>query len=218
MNHDRKRNEFRQARPELAGMSMTELLAQTAMLPGTNRLALVAEGRAEEIGELLSGPARLAGPTAEGEPETDVVGAILDELGFAYKRREAGWYVQASARCPQEISLTPTGNGGLRVEAVLASWEEIGDVEKLALARFLCRAQVGLRFARCELQDRQAVAAALLFAEEVESGLGDVLLAVQSAVGRVAREASALLAPDLAAAYVSFFSSGEETPNAAGRI
>ena len=100
------------------------------------------------------------------------------------------------------------------LEAVLASWDQIGPREQLALAGFLCRAQAGLRFARCELNEKQALAAASLAAADVEAGLPHAVAAVLAATRLLAREAAALLNAEVAEGYLRFLAVGEETTGA----
>jgi hypothetical protein len=143
------------------------------------------------------------------------VESALEEVGLPWRRRAEGWVVPAGASLPREITLRPLP-GGLRVEAILLAWDELGEAELAALAWFLCRAQHGLRFARCELADRQARVAALVRVEELGSALPHALMGVATGTRLLAREVGALLLPELARAYVEFFGTGEK-PALSGR-
>jgi hypothetical protein len=135
------------------------------------------------------------------EVEDEVIEEALTASGFAWTRRQAGWAVPARGALPRELSIERVPSG-VRVAALLVSWDEAGPAEVEALACFLGRAQRGLRFARCELAERQARVAALVPAEEIESGLPDALGGVAAGAQLLAREAAALLVPALARAYV----------------
>jgi hypothetical protein len=190
----------RAARPDCAGLNALGLLARTAGLPGVFRLTVRPGGVVEMLGEVREGAA--GGPA--GAVEDGVVEGALEAAGAPFKRREPGWVVPAGGGRQVEVVVRPA-EGGLRVEAVLAGWDEIGGVEREALAAFLCRAQAGLRFARCELGEKQALAAAGLAADDVEAVLPHALAAVLAAVRRTAREAGALLGRDFAEGYLRFF-------------
>jgi hypothetical protein len=186
-------------------------LRQTASLPGTWRLTRLDAGRVELLGEVCepaNGPRELAG---------DAIDAALEELGLAWKRREANWVVPASARCPQEVVLS-VREDQLRVESVLVSWDEIGEEEHQALAWFLCRAQAALRFGRCELEEERAIVAGQLQSGEVEVGLTHVLGSVLAASRALGRPVAALLQPGLAGAYLGFLTNGSEILAGVSRI
>jgi hypothetical protein len=132
-----------------------------------------------------------------------VVEAALDASGFGWKRREEGWVVPAGERLARAIEVRP-GPAGVRVEAVLATWDELGATEAAAVGRLLCRAQLGLRLARCELDARQARVVALLAAGHVETALPHSLGGVAAGVRWLTREVGVLLAPPVARAFLDF--------------
>jgi hypothetical protein len=185
----------REHQPE--GGTPLELLARTARLPGNSRLTLSAELLAE-VQEISSTPA------ASDEIEEDVVVGAVESAGLPCKRREPGWVVPVGAGRSVEVALVRVA-GRLRVESVLMSWDEIGDIEQEALARFLCRAQSGLRFARCELHPKQVVVAANLTSADLESSLPHAVAAVVAAGRVLVHEVAALMSRELAQEYVNFF-------------
>jgi hypothetical protein len=207
----------RQDRPELAARPPAELLALTCDLPGNLRyvpgpdgVQVLGElpGRAGELG-LDEGEARL-GRWLDGRPgdnrltpADEVVEAVLETAGLAWSRRERGWAVPAAEGSPRELRISAEP-GWVRVEAVLADWDEIGRVEAEALARFLYLAQTGLRFARCELHERQARIGSLIEADYLDNDLLHGLRGVAAGCRLLARETAALLVPEMAAALLDF--------------
>jgi hypothetical protein len=151
------------------------------------------------------------------EIEEGLVESALEEAGLPCKRREAGWVVPAGGLRLREIALTPE-SGGLRVEAVLASWDEISATQREALERFLRSGETGLRSARCEQSKGQALAFVLVAAGDLEAHLPHAVAAVLAAVRLLAREAGALLSTEVADAYLRFFAQGSEMAGATGRI
>jgi hypothetical protein len=127
----------------------------------------------------------------------------LDAIGLPWSRRDGGWAVPAADGVARELRLSPA-DGGVRVEAVLIEWDEAGDDSRAALARFLSAAQGSLRHAHCERDERQARVVAQLRPAELETGLADALLGVSAGCRFLAREASALLSPELARLYLAF--------------
>jgi hypothetical protein len=140
---------------------------------------------------------------ATEEISDEVIEEALTASGFAWTRRQANWAVPARGSLPRELRVERLPDG-LRVEALLVSWDEAGPAELEALACFLERAQRGLCFARCELAERQARLTAVVPAAEVETGLPDALAGVAAGARLLAREAAALLVPALARAYLQF--------------
>jgi hypothetical protein len=208
---------IRQDRPELSGRTSAELLALTRDLPGNlrytpgpNRVQVLGElpGRGGELG-LDEGEARLGrwldGPPSDSRvtPADEVVEAVLETSGLAWSRRERGWAVPAAENCPRELRISAEP-GVVRVEAVLADWDEIGGVEAEALARFLYLAQPGLRCARCELHERQARISSVIEAEHLETELVHGLRGVAAGCRLLARETTALLVPEMARALLEF--------------
>lgn len=135
--------------------------------------------------------------------EVEEVEAALDDSGFAWKRREGGWAIPTAGRLPRPIEITRVP-AGIRVEAVLMQWDEIGATEEEAVGRLLCQAQLGLRFARCELDTGQARAVALVAADRVEGGLVRALGGVAAGARLLSREVGALLVPDVARVFLDF--------------
>ncbi len=91
--------------------------------------------------------------------------------------------------------------GGTRATAVLADWDEIAPVCRDALAEFLLAAQAGLRCARCELDERRASLVAFVATASLEVDLTHALLGVAAGCDLLAREATALLRPEIAEIY-----------------
>jgi hypothetical protein len=141
--------------------------------------------------------------------EDEVVESALDGSGFAWKRRESGWVIPASSQLAREIQITRVDEG-VRVEAVLVAWDEIGSVEQQALAMFLDRAQRGLRFVRCQMDERQARVTAPVPAAELETGLAHAVGAVAAGVRLLTREAGTLLLPEAARVFLQFHGTEHE--------
>jgi hypothetical protein len=214
---------FQRPRPELAGLDPVELLARTAGLPGVLRygtagreVLLVGEVRAAPgadieaiIAELESrSQGDLAG-RIEGVLAEEVVNTTLEETGLGWKRRETGWALPAGASLPREIHLTAEGDG-LRVEAILVEWDEAGEAEVQAITHLLCRAQLGLRFARCRLQPGQAAVVAHIDAQHLGEALADAVGGVAAGTRLLAREVAALLEPGAARAFLDFLATAKK--------
>jgi hypothetical protein len=207
---------LRRPQPGLLDTPPADLLARAKDLPGNFRYVPQPDGGVHLLGEVRSLAAgatldhaqeRLAalldGPPDGGEPTADVLEAALEASGLAWARREKGWAVPANDRLPRELHVGPTPTG-LRVEAVLAEWDEITPAEREALALFLATAQAGLRGARCEMDGRGARVVAVVEAAQVDTELTCSLLAVAVACRQLARPAAALLVPEVAAAFLDF--------------
>ena len=205
----------RRREPAFDGMSPAELLAQTAALPGNLRYVAGPEG-VVLFGEVRSPAAEttleyagqrfeelLEGTAGEAETSTEAVEAALETSGFGWTRRGKGWAMPAGERLPREIHVS-AGPAGVRLEATLAEWDEIGDTERQALARFLLAAQPGLRLARCELDERRARIASVADSANIDTELGHSLMGVAAGCRLLAREAGTLLATDAARAYLEF--------------
>jgi hypothetical protein len=207
---------LRRPQPALHGATPADLLARGRELPGNFRFVRDQDGGVSLLGEVRSladgatledAEERLLGlldgPPAGGEPAAETVEGALEASGLAWARREKGWAVPANDRLPRElhVGLTPAG---VRVEAVLAEWDEIGPAEREALALFLTTAQAGLRGARCELDATSARVATLVEAAHVDGDLPRALPAVAVACRQLARPAAALLTPEAAAAFLEF--------------
>lgn len=203
----------REPRPEKDIPPLT-LLDQTGEREGTWRYAttdgrkVILLGEVRDVGE---------GDRRPCEIEPDLVDAVLEELGLGARKREGDWVVPISLRCPREIVLAVRGDQ-IRVESELVSWDEIGPDEERALALFLCRAQAGLRFVRCERGGNRVVVASRLRADELETGLAHALAAVLAAGRMLAGEASALLLPEVAAEYLGYLGEENEIAHETPRI
>ena len=140
------------------------------------------------------------------EIEPDAVECALDALGAAWKRREDGWVIAASAKTPCEIHVI-SNEDGVRIEGVLASWE--GETGLVALTALLRRAEAETDGVRFEM--RHGSAAAFTTVRD-ERGIG-------MAVGRIARVARLmgreaallLLEPEMAERYLAFLGAPAET-------
>jgi hypothetical protein len=199
----------------LDGKPPAELLALTAALTGNLRYVAGLEG-VVLFGEVRSPAAEatleearqrfeelLEGTAGETEPSAEALEAALEASGFGWTRREKGWAVPAGERLPREIQVS-AGAAGVRLDAALAEWDEIGDAERQALARFLLAAQPGLRLARCELDERKAQIASAVASANIDTELGHSLMGVAAGCRLLAREAGTLLAPEVARAYLEF--------------
>jgi hypothetical protein len=198
---------LRRERPALTRATPAELLALTARLPGTFRLGSAHRGEVYLLGELpdtVDPEQALIAQPAGHELERDAVESALASSGLNWRTRGDGWVVPANADLYRELSVRPE-SGRLIVEAVLLSWSEITAEEKLALERVLCRAQLGLRFARCEVDAQQARLVARVDNGAVEGVLVHALGGVAAGVRLLARETAVVLTPEVAHAYSTFF-------------
>jgi hypothetical protein len=198
---------LRRERPALSHATSAELLALTARLTGTFRLGSAYRGEVYLLGELpdTADPEQaLIAQPAGHELERDAVESALAASGLTWRVRGDGWVVPANADLSRELSVRPE-SGHLLFEAVLIEWSEIGGEEKLALERVLCRAQLGLRFARCEVDVQKARLLARVDNGQIEQVLAHALGGVAAGVRLLARETAALLTPDVAHASLCFF-------------
>lgn len=122
----------------------------------------------------------------------------LDSTGRTWTRREDSWAVPTDG-VARELRVSRAADG-LRIDAVLIEWDEAAPESLAALARFLEAA----RPYRCEIEATRATLLAEVSAERVESELPAALATVSAGCRFLAREAKALLAPDLARKYVMF--------------
>lgn len=136
-------------------------------------------------------------------PTAEEVEAALDISGLAWCRREASWAVPAAGGALRELHVLRVP-GGVRVEAVLVEWDEATPEACQALAQFLNAARDSLRHAHCETDASQARVVAHVEGTELESGLTHALLGVSAGCRFLAREARALLVPDMARHYLQF--------------
>jgi hypothetical protein len=208
---------FVRPRPDLAGTAPQELLARTAGLAGNLRygspdgrsVIFVGEVRvahaqaAADLSAALEAPVDTDVRPATGADCNEQVAEALEQAGLAGRPHEDGWVVPAAGRLPRALAVTP-GAWGLRVDAVLIEWDEIGATQREALARLLCGAQLGLRFCRGELLPDKARLTALVEGRHLDGALADTLGGVAAGCRLLAQEAAALLAPDAARAYLDF--------------
>jgi hypothetical protein len=206
---------LRRRAPGLRKLTAAELLGLAARSPGNVRYTTDADGPylIEEVrtpdcvamgtaGELFRGLCG-NGDDAEAEPATDeAIEAALDGAGFAWSKRAASWSVAVAARLPREV-LVSTEAGGAKVSAVLAEWDEIVPACSEALERFLVAAQAGLRFARCEKDEKRARVVGYAGAAALDTDLVHALLGVAMGCDLLAREAEALLRPEVAETYLN---------------
>jgi len=205
---------LRRPEPGLTCQSPTELLALGAEFAGNLRYVVRPGGKVALIGEVRSVDASLDGaqqrleqwldgPEETSAPPDEVVEAALEGSGFAWSRREKGWAVPANETLSRELQIRVEPRG-VRVEAVLAEWDEIGATEMQALGQFLLSVQDGLRFARCELTEGSARLVAVADAAHLDDDLGHGLMAVAVGGRLLAREAAALLVPQVAGLFLEF--------------
>jgi hypothetical protein len=129
--------------------------------------------------------------------------AALDVSGLPWCRRDTGWAVPAADGVPRELHVSETLDG-VRVEAILVEWDEAADEARQALAQFLGAAEVSLLNARCEVDGSQARVFAFVGGAELEAGLTHALFGVSAGCRFLAREARALLVPEMARHYLQF--------------
>jgi hypothetical protein len=132
----------------------------------------------------------------------EVIETALDGSGFPWSRRASCWSVAVAGPLSHEVLVYPAP-GGARVQAVLAEWDDLAPECREALGQFLLAARAGLRAARCEHDERQARVVAFAAAECLDEGLTRALLGVAAGRGLLAREAAALLRPEVAKKYLS---------------
>jgi hypothetical protein len=206
--------------PALAEQSAKALLERGARLRGN--LRYVRAALAAEV--MLMGDARLQDgslsfeeaedrlrrllefPQAETGAGTDeeVIEAALESSGLRWTRRETTWAVPATEYLVRELHVLSVPEG-VRVEALLVQWDEpMGEAAAEALPLFLCAGQAGLRFARCELAERAARIVSLADTAHVETELEHSLRSVAAGCRLLAREAQALLVPEVARAFLDF--------------
>jgi hypothetical protein len=206
---------LRRRAPGLKKLTAAELLGLAARSPGNVRYATDADGAylIEEVrsqdgltlataGDLFFGLLNEDGE-GEAEPASDeAIEAALDGGGFPRVKRASSWAVVVAARLPREV-LVGAAPGGARVAATLAEWDEITPACSEALTRFLVAAQPGLRFARCEKDERRAQIVGFAGTESLDADLVHALLGVAAGCDLLAREAEALLRPDVAETYLN---------------
>jgi hypothetical protein len=205
--------------PCLKGQPARALLALSAGLPGAFRYVrkqTPAGDLVRLLGEIPSDPGavrvdgrvldewlRRAGDesSASSLPAEDAVEDILNEGNLTSSRRGASWAIAPLPGFARElgVELVP---GGVRIEAILASWDEINPDSAHALEEFLLTSQSILKCARCELGSHRACVVSPIRTEDLRLQLMHGLLGVAAATRLLAREASALLAPEIAQVYL----------------
>jgi hypothetical protein len=151
------------------------------------------------------------------EVDAETVEAGLDGLGVPWKRRKSGWHVPVGPRWPCEVSLAAFANT-LRVEAVLASWDDCSDVEAAALELLLKRVGADCPGVRFERGERQAIAWAELPEGFSERAVLETVCRVAAGARLLSREVSALLTPEVAERYLRFFGAPGEMPPLPARM
>jgi hypothetical protein len=149
--------------------------------------------------------------------DREVVEAALDGLGVPWKRRDLDWLIPVGPRWPNQVALT-VHEDRLRVEAVLVSWDELEPRERSALELLLARAEGGPSGVRFGLAEREAVAWTELPAGTSEAAVTEAVARVATAARLLAREAGALLGPEVAEGYLRFFGAGSESATGPARI
>jgi len=206
---------LRRRAPGLRKLTPAELLGLAARSPGNVRYTTDTEGPylIEEVrsqdgltlgnaGEMFFGMGNDGGDS-EAPPATDeAIEAAIDGGGFPWVRRASSWAVAGAARLPRELLVSPVP-GGARVSATLAEWDEIAPACSEALGRFLVAAQAGLRFARCERDERHARVVGFATAVALDTDLVHALLGVAAGCDLLAREAEALLRLEVAETYLN---------------
>src|SRR5262249_46869900 len=150
-------------------------------------------------------PAHQPGANDVSHIEADAVESALDSLGAAWKKRDDGWAIPATARAPWEIVVTQ--DAGLRIEGVLTTWEDAGQTELAALAALLRRAETDLPGAAFEVRAGRAVVAVTATHER---DLPAAVSRVMTAARLLSRETAALLDRDVAGRYLEFFGAPPE--------
>lgn len=205
----------RVAVPDAAGKSPAELLENVRSLPGNLRyvpagreVLLLGEVRnlcgsstVEQSRRRLAG--WLHGTTLTDEVTPESLEAALEGSGFAWARRDHGWAVPASDSTPREVSVS-IAPGGVRLEAVLADWDEPSEPCLAAIASFLLAAHESIRAVRCHIDGSRAVVIARAESAHLEADVLHGLQGIATACRLLAREAAALLAPEVARAYLDF--------------
>ena len=208
-------------RPELDLRTPGELLSLADSLGGNLRYTIQGQ-RAWLCGELRfpdvevdPSAARqrlrrcaLDGPQAY-RADDDLVESILASGGLTWSRRDRRWVIAPAPGRPWEIGVS-TGQHGVCVQAVLASWSEISEASRAGLARFLCLSQSGLRFCRAVMDDASVrIVSRVDDPSLLEAELPDSLQAVPAACCLLARGVQALLDEELARVYTSVFDERE---------
>jgi len=137
----------------------------------------------------------------------DDIEMCLDAAGLPWSRRDQGWAVPAAGDVTRELLVLPADDG-LTVDAVLIEWDEATPVCREALALFLANGERDVGGIQCVIEGTRARVVARVPADRVEAGLAEALKSVSAGCRLLAREARALLAPDLAGLYLGFHQGG----------
>ena len=205
---------LRRREPAPCETAPAELLRLAETLPGNLRYAtdtagtfLLGEVRSVDGESLDVARERLLrfldearDPAAAPAPD-ETIEAALDGSGLPWSRRASSWSVAVKDRLPRDVLVVPT-HGGIRAESVLVEWDDLAPVCREVLAAFLLAAQVGMRFARCEIDERHARIVAFAATEQLDAELPHALLGVAAGCELLAREAEALLRPEVAEIYL----------------
>ncbi len=206
---------YRRLEPALDRATPAELLARGVKRAGNLRYVIdprrgvLLTGEVRSLDGLTVEEARARldamreGPADGPMPADEVIEAALEASGLAWSRRDTAWAVPANEILPRELKIRSVP-GGVRVDAALVEWDEIMPECSEALARFLVTAQAGLRGARCEIDASAARVAALVGTEQIDSDFVHALRGAAAGCRLLARQALALLLPDVARAYLAF--------------
>jgi hypothetical protein len=204
---------FQRREPQLDRSPARELLALTwQRLGGNLRYAIAPQGTllcgevpgvdqpSRAAGRLEAWLENLEGPAASS-PEADEIETALAESGFAWLRREQSWAVPTSGGSTMDLAIAAAA-GGASVRALLAE-TPADDVCGEALGEYLCRAQLGLRFARAEWRDERVCVASFVESEHLMRDLPIAVSAVATACDLLAESVRALgESQELAQAYL----------------
>jgi hypothetical protein len=164
------------------------------------------------------------GDIARRMPPEDVLDDLLTQSVFTFARRDSAWIIAPAKSLCREIVVEPA-QGGVKVEANLTAWDTITDRSTLALAEFLVSAQAGLRCARCELGSQSARAVCRIRSDDLSvhlmhgvRGVAAGVRGVAAATQMLAREASALLDPELARIYLEMSARPDWGPTAIAQV
>jgi hypothetical protein len=208
---------LRRREPALSETAPADLLRLAEALPGNLRYATDADGtfllgevRSVDGESLDAARERLlrlldeARDPATAPAPDEAIEAALDSSGLPWSRRASSCSVAFKDRLPREVVVVPVP-GGARAESVLTEWDEIAPVCREALIGFLLAAQAGLRFARCEIDERHARIVAFAATERLDAELPHALLGVAAGCELMAREAEALLWTEVAEIYLDLW-------------
>ncbi len=135
--------------------------------------------------------------------ECDAVESVLESTGLEWTRRASAWALPANRVVPREILLTCEADG-IRLEAVLAQWEEIDASCARALDHFLHQAESGFHFVRLKRSAERATGFALVPEAHLEEDLPVALVGMSAACQHLPCEVEALLQPEIARQFLTF--------------